>query len=227
MVADTKYYDLLGVEPDATPEDIKKAYRRLSMLYHPDRTNGDPDKEALFISIKQAYETLIDDAARAAYNQKGVGAQFSRTQQEAQAILSTMFAQKIESLVENKKMFKTRYTYAVQSQVITVIKDIQRSVDVNKTKLGGQIKELKINREKVMECIDDVAFDGVGVNLYHKIISEMFKSCESGIKDIEHQLEVNEEVQSMLEDYADKVEKLIADVEFKPEPLENDISPGV
>ncbi|MDV2482370.1 J domain-containing protein [Methanoculleus sp. Wushi-C6] len=61
------YYEVLGVAPDATPEEIRAAYRRLAKLYHPD-VNSDPDAGERFIAIQQAYETLSDPEARARYD---------------------------------------------------------------------------------------------------------------------------------------------------------------
>lgn len=65
------YYEVLGVARDASAAEIKKAYRRLAMKYHPDRNPGDKAAEAHFKEAKQAYEILSDEQKRAAYNQFG------------------------------------------------------------------------------------------------------------------------------------------------------------
>ncbi|MGB1199761.1 MAG: molecular chaperone DnaJ [Thalassotalea sp.] len=65
------YYEVLAVAKDASERDIKKAYKRLAMKYHPDRTQGDKAKEETFKEIKEAYEILNDDQKRAAYDQYG------------------------------------------------------------------------------------------------------------------------------------------------------------
>jgi molecular chaperone DnaJ len=65
------YYDVLGVARDASADDIKKAYRRLAMKYHPDRNKGDPENEAKFKEAKEAYEVLKEKDKRAAYDQFG------------------------------------------------------------------------------------------------------------------------------------------------------------
>ncbi len=64
------YYEVLGVAKTADERDIKKAYKRLAMKYHPDR-NQDKDAESKFKEIKEAYEVLTDDKKRAAYDQYG------------------------------------------------------------------------------------------------------------------------------------------------------------
>ena len=66
----SEFYDLLGVARDASPDDIKKAYRKLAMQYHPDR-NREPDAEARFKEISEAYEVLRDADKRAAYDRYG------------------------------------------------------------------------------------------------------------------------------------------------------------
>ena len=64
------YYDTLGVPRDATPEQIKKAFRQLAMKYHPDR-NKNKDAHGRFKEINEAYEVLADGDRRAAYDRFG------------------------------------------------------------------------------------------------------------------------------------------------------------
>jgi len=65
------YYEVLGLARDAGEADIKKAYRRLAMKYHPDRNPDDPEMEHKFKEAKEAYEVLRDADKRAAYDQFG------------------------------------------------------------------------------------------------------------------------------------------------------------
>ncbi len=64
------FYEILEVPADADLDTIKRAYRRLAMKYHPDRNKEDPNAEALFKEIAQAYETLSDDGKRGRYDMK-------------------------------------------------------------------------------------------------------------------------------------------------------------
>ena len=66
----SEFYELLGVSRDASDADIKKAYRKLAMEYHPDR-NPAPDAEARFKEFTEAYEVLRDPQKRAAYDRYG------------------------------------------------------------------------------------------------------------------------------------------------------------
>ncbi|TLU61607.1 molecular chaperone DnaJ [Thalassotalea litorea] len=70
-MAKTDYYEVLGIGKDASERDIKKAYKRLAMKFHPDRTKGDKGKEEQFKEVKEAYEVLNDSQKRAAYDQYG------------------------------------------------------------------------------------------------------------------------------------------------------------
>src|SRR5690625_187315 len=64
------YYEVLGVGKDATPEELRKAYRKLARKYHPD-VNKEPDAEEKFKEVKEAYEVLNDQQKRAQYDQFG------------------------------------------------------------------------------------------------------------------------------------------------------------
>lgn len=65
------YYEVLGVDKSAGEREIKKAYKKLAMKYHPDRTQGDKGLEDKFKEIQEAYEILSDSQKRAAYDQYG------------------------------------------------------------------------------------------------------------------------------------------------------------
>jgi len=65
------YYKVLGVERKASADDIRKAYRKLAMQYHPDKNPGDKKAEEKFKEINEAYQVLSDDQKRARYDQLG------------------------------------------------------------------------------------------------------------------------------------------------------------
>ena len=65
------YYEVLGVNKSADESEIKKAYRKLAMKYHPDRNQGDSDAEAKFKEASEAYSILYDKEKRSAYDQFG------------------------------------------------------------------------------------------------------------------------------------------------------------
>jgi len=65
------YYEVLGVGKDASAEDIKKAYRKMAMKYHPDRNPDNKEAEEKFKEAGEAYEVLSDDDKRARYDQYG------------------------------------------------------------------------------------------------------------------------------------------------------------
>ena len=91
----TDWYEVLGVETDASTRDIKKKYRQLSMELHPDKPSGDAAK---FAQVAEAYETLGDPDSRALYDkQTGRGNGAVRFYQEEDSIVAPMDANKFNA----------------------------------------------------------------------------------------------------------------------------------
>lgn len=70
-MAKKDYYDVLGIARGASADEIKKAYKKLAMKYHPDRNKGSSDAEAKFKEVNEAYQVLGDETKRTQYNQFG------------------------------------------------------------------------------------------------------------------------------------------------------------
>ncbi|MFO0980472.1 MAG: J domain-containing protein [Planctomycetota bacterium] len=71
-MAERDYYEVLGVAKDATPDEIKRAYRKLAFKHHPDKNPGDKSAEQKFKEVANAYEVLSDPKKREAYDRRGM-----------------------------------------------------------------------------------------------------------------------------------------------------------
>ena len=71
-MAKRDYYEVLGVDKNATPEELKKAYRKLALQYHPDRNPGDKEAEEKFKEAAEAYDVLSNPDKKARYDQFGM-----------------------------------------------------------------------------------------------------------------------------------------------------------
>ena len=102
------YYAELGVDPSASTEEIKQAYRTLARKYHPD-TNPGKETAARFTAVTEAYQTLTDSRRRLAYNQTLLS--------ERQQVVSTAKAKAITK-AELRAAFERVFAYAATAIVI-------------------------------------------------------------------------------------------------------------
>ena len=77
MAEKRDYYEVLGVERNATEEEIKKAYRKKAIQYHPDKNPGDKEAEEKFKEAAEAYDVLSNPDKRARYDRFGTGLTFA------------------------------------------------------------------------------------------------------------------------------------------------------
>src|SRR5205823_11459290 len=90
-MAKQDFYDILGVSRSANADELKRAYRKLAMQYHPDRNPGDKSAEQKFKDINEAYDVLKDDQKRAAYDRFGHAAFENRSEEHTSELQSLAY----------------------------------------------------------------------------------------------------------------------------------------
>ncbi|KAL2163627.1 hypothetical protein VTH06DRAFT_5685 [Thermothelomyces fergusii] len=151
MVVDTTYYDILGVKPTATELEIKKAYRKLAIIHHPDKNPNDPTAHEKFQEIGEAYQVLSDENLRKAYDKYGKES-----------------ARPSEGFVDPAEFFTSIFggeAFKDWIGEISLMKDLTATMDI--TMAGGE--------EEEAEPAKDGEFPGT-----EEALKESLKTAESG-----------------------------------------------
>ena len=148
MAEKRDYYEVLGVSKNASDDEIKKAYRKLAVKYHPDKNPGDKEAEAKFKEINEAHDVLSDKQKRARYDQFGhagvggaSGGAYGGNPFVTTAI-STVFdlydelkitehVQEVAPYLEEKlDMLKEKYTFIIERRGLGFMQGLEFSIPV-------------------------------------------------------------------------------------------------
>lgn len=156
------YYRELGVQPEATPEQIREAYRKLAKKYHPDRNSGDARAEAKFKRISEAYRVLSDPANRIVVHARETVQREAKNahKKKGSASFSEMFKRVFQ------EGFGAQASPADPSQHATRGKDLKITLEVDSIELAAGVQRtLKVQKEVVCEvCGGSGVKPGHGLN---------------------------------------------------------------
>jgi len=132
------YYKVLGVEKDATPEQIKKAYRKQANEHHPDKNDG--KESEVFTELVEAYICLGDDANRKSYDEGAYTTKTESLENKAQRLVIEAFVKGLEHVDEEDVKYKNIVDFMKQ-QIKGIIQTIQK-----------ELKKQESTKRKFMEA---------------------------------------------------------------------------
>jgi DnaJ-class molecular chaperone len=156
------FYEVLGVTKTATEEDIKKAYRKLSSVHHPDKHQSLPDDEknkheAKFKEAKEAYEILSDGPKRVAYDQHGHGFQQAAFRQANPSEMSDILDQlrRARGMDGHFRQFKQQAEFNARVTLADAYKGFEVSIDMQGKQMQLKVKPGTPTGFKTVHDIDE------------------------------------------------------------------------
>lgn len=174
-----KHYETLGLQPDATPKDIKRAFRAKSMAAHPDREGGSHEAMA---EVNRAYEVLSNPERRAQYDQTGDDKPQASIRDQATGVLADLFAKALEH----------------DENVVSVAR---RSIEGAREEARARLEMIKRKVAALQSRRDKIRVKDGEVNLAHAIIDGQVVQANNQVQQIERHLEIMAEVRKMLDAY--------------------------
>lgn len=176
MAEEPTYYDDLGVKQDATPEEIKKAYKRKASKLHPDRDGGDEDA---FKRVQRAYMVLSNKKKKNRYD-SGEDEQHTPTaRDQALQNLSVLFASIISNNIQ-------------MIEYVNIIETITHNIETNRAEPKRQIAKARKRLDKVNDAISRLKKKNPdeALDLFGSVLQQEVTSCNHAIETAEEQLEI-------------------------------------
>jgi molecular chaperone DnaJ len=161
MNIDKDYYNIFGLTKNAKPEEIKKTYKKLALLYHPDRTKGNKEKETKFKNISEAYSIIGNGKKKKSYDTQSRYGKFYKTYNSNP--FSNFNQQKSNFNSFNDFDYKNFYnSYHTQQKTKNHNEHLDITINVIITLKNVYInKPIEINYKKYQNCVD---CNGTGIN---------------------------------------------------------------
>ncbi len=190
-----EYYDVLGVKPDATQDEIKKAFRAKAKECHPDHHPGDKEKEAAFKRLSTAYSVLGDPELRRRYDLTGESPEIDNMLGESYSLIILTFRQ-LKDAAGDDIFF------------IDPIASMKDALSHGQSEAERHVRGLEKKNERNDKLIGKLSHKTGGrTSFLHSALAEENRKNELEIDKVKHQVEVIKKAQTILDEYSFTVEK--------------------
>ena len=187
------YYEVLGLRPDASAADIKKAYRRLARKYHPD-VSREPDAESKFKAVQEAYDILGDEDARKEYDED-VNDKFDEGYDGARGLAILCIRAAIMDVTG---------TGDVPLKLPgTVLAHARRELELARQTINRKVEEAKIIARDVSQLKQKTRRRGRGANLFEHVLGAELDKLQAFIDRHPERIEEIRRAKQILDDYED------------------------
>ena len=190
-MTDRNPYQILGVDPKAAPEDIKKAYRKLANTHHPDKEGGDHDRMQ---DIQWAYDILSDPERRERWDLGQGDGQPAPIEAEALHAIAQFFNEWIDQIAMND-------AYAAHSANRDPLMHLANRFNNRMAEIQNDTRKFRAKLKKVEKLLGKFSTKGEQVNVFQNRLKEIQKQMQSSIASAERAVEVGTSAIKILDEF--------------------------